>query len=83
MANRKRINLGQAGLLVGLFCFLLLSSCGGGSETVAEVNDVKLSRTDAEIIMQHLGYDMNNPDDWNLFLESWTKSEVLTHLGMT
>jgi hypothetical protein len=44
---------------------------------VAEVNDVELSRTEAELLMQHLGYDINNRNDWDMFLESWTRSEVL------
>lgn len=28
--------------------------------------------------MKHLGYDINDPNDWNLFLDSWTRSEVLS-----
>lgn len=67
----------QAGFVVGLFCFSLLHSCGGDSATVAQVNDVKLSQHEAEILMEHLGYDINKSSDWSRFLDRWTKSEVL------
>lgn len=67
----------RADLFVSLFCLLLLVSCSSKGEIVASVNDIELSRTDAEILMTHLGYDINKKSDWQIFLDQWTNNQIL------
>jgi hypothetical protein len=67
----------RADLFVSLFFLLLLVSCTSREQIVASVNDAQLTRSDAEILMNHLGYDINNKSDWNLFLEQWTENQLL------
>jgi hypothetical protein len=49
----------RADLIVSLFCLLILGACST-KEIVAEVNDEELKKTEAEMLMDHLGYDINN-----------------------
>ncbi len=67
----------QAGLCVSLFCLLLLPSCSGKEEIVASVNDNELTKSDAKILMDNLGYNSNSKTDWSLFLEAWSTQEAL------
>lgn len=67
----------QAGLCVSLFCLLLLPSCSGKEEIVASVNDIELTKSDAKILMDNLGYNSNSKTDWSLFLETWSTQEAL------
>lgn len=67
----------QAGLCVSLFCLLLFHSCSGKEEIVASVNDIDLTKSDAKILMDNLGYNSNTKTDWTLFLETWSTQEAL------
>lgn len=67
----------QAGLCVSLFCLLLLPSCSGKEEIVASVNDIELTKSDAKILMDNLGYNSNSKIDWSLFLDTWSTQEAL------
>jgi CRISPR/Cas system-associated exonuclease Cas4 (RecB family) len=69
--------LKQAGLCVSLFCLLLLPSCSEKEEIVASVNDIELTKSDAKILMDNLGYNSNSKTDWSLFLETWSTQEAL------
>lgn len=40
------------------------------------MNNKELKKKEAETLMDHLGYDINNKTDWQLFLENWVKFEV-------
>jgi hypothetical protein len=66
----------QADIYVSLFCLFLLFSCSTKDQVVAEVNDKELTKKEAETLMDHLGYDINNKTDWQIFLDNWVKFEV-------
>jgi hypothetical protein len=67
----------RADLIVSLFCLLILGACSTKGEIVAAVNETEIYRTDAEMLMIHLGYDINSKSDWNTFLEQWTDNQML------
>ncbi|MDP4637700.1 MAG: hypothetical protein NWS43_07595 [Crocinitomicaceae bacterium] len=67
----------QAGLCVSLFCLLILPSCSENEEIVASVNDIELTKSDAKVLMDNLGYNSNSKTDWSLFLETWSTQEAL------
>jgi CRISPR/Cas system-associated exonuclease Cas4 (RecB family) len=69
--------LKQAGLCVSLFCLLILPSCTGKEEIVASVNEIELTKSDAKVLMDNLGYNSNSKTDWSLFLETWSTQEAL------
>lgn len=77
MVNNQLYRLKQAGIIVSLFCFTLFSSCSGESKVVAKVDDHELLESDAAIIMEHLGYDINNKKDWQRFIQTWVENETL------
>jgi len=77
LVNKENSFLKRAGLTVSLFCLLLLSSCSGKEEIVASVNEKELTKNDAKILMDNLGYDANSKADWSLFLETWSTEEAL------
>lgn len=64
----------QASFLASLFCFALLS-CDQDEKIVASVNEKQLTENDALILMDHLGYDSNNQDQYRSFLEDWCENE--------
>lgn len=77
MVNNRNSILKRADIYVSLFCLFTLFSCGTKDAVVAEVNNRKLTQTEAEILMEHLGYDINNKSDWSLFLDNWVKYEAM------
>ncbi len=40
------------------------------------MDDVALTENDALILMEHLGYDKNDPEQYNAFLEQWCENEM-------
>ena len=76
MVNNRNRPFKQADFYVSLFCLFLLFSCSTKDQVIAEVNDKELTKKEAEMLMDHLGYDINNKTDWQLFLENWVKFEV-------
>jgi len=66
----------QADIYVSLFCLFLLLSCSTKDQVIAEVNDKELTKNEAETLMDHLGYDINNKTDWQMFLDNWVKFEM-------
>lgn len=66
----------QASIIAGLFCVFILSSCGPKNEVLATVNDVTLLRVDAEILMQHQGLSIENPEDLSAFVNEWVENEI-------
>ncbi len=67
----------QAGFIVSLFCFLLTTACSDNDPVVAQVDDSTLTSNEANILMEHLGYDTKDPKDWKIFLDLWTEQEAL------
>ncbi len=61
--------------MASLFCFVL-ASCGPKETIVASVDDVELTENDALLLMDHLGYDKNDPEEYQSFLEQWTENEM-------
>ncbi len=76
MVNKKTYFIKQAGILVSLFCLLLLSSCSDKDVVIASVDGSELKESEAMILMEHLGYDSNNKEDWNTFVEFWIDRQV-------
>lgn len=66
----------QAGFIAGLFCLYLLSSCGENETILAKVGDVELSENDAQTLMKHLGYNSQNKEEYNKFIEEWCENEA-------
>ena len=75
-SNRHRY-VKRADFYVSLFCLFLLLACSVKDQVIAEVNAKELTKKDAELLMDHLGYDVKNKNDWQLFLDNWVKFEVL------
>jgi hypothetical protein len=76
LVNNPNRPFKQADIYVSLFCLFLLFSCSTKDQVVAEVNDKELTKKEAETLMDHLGYDINNTTDWQMFLDNWVKFEV-------
>jgi hypothetical protein len=66
----------QAGILVSLFCLLLLASCSGNDKVIASVNDSELTENDAFILMRHAGLNFDSIADKNEFVDQWIENEV-------
>ncbi|MFN5785479.1 MAG: hypothetical protein ACK457_05880 [Flavobacteriia bacterium] len=66
----------RAGFIVSLFCFILLPSCTG-DRVIASVDNSELTESDAMIIMEHLGYNLKDKKEWELFINQWTEQEAL------
>lgn len=66
----------RAGFIVSLFCFILLASCSG-DKVIASVDDSELTESEAMIIMEHLGYNIKDKKEWELFVNQWTEQEAL------
>lgn len=76
MGNKKKYLIKQAGVLVSLFCLLLISSCSDKDIVIASVDDTELTESEALIMMEHLGYDANNKEDWVSFVDFWVDRQV-------
>lgn len=61
--------------MASLFCFVFVA-CKAKDTVVAKVDDVELTENDAFLLMNHLGYDKNNQDEYNAFLEDWAENEM-------
>lgn len=75
MVNKTKITSNWAGKLVSLFCCALLLGCNQDS-VIASVNDTELTDKDAQIVMEHLGYDVNSKEDWVNFVNFWVDRQV-------
>ncbi len=75
MEIRKNTYHFQAGILVSLFCLIVLSSCNN-DKIVASVGDVQLTENDAYILMQHAGLSMDSANHYKDFVEQWVAYEV-------
>jgi len=64
----------QAGIVVGLFCFL--ASCSEKGNIIASVGDTQLTEDDAFVLMKHLGYDYKNKEEYKAFAQRWCDNEV-------
>jgi hypothetical protein len=76
LVSKPNRTIKQADIYVSLFCLFLLLSCSTKDQVIAEVNDKELTKKEAETLMDHLGYDINNKTDWQMFLDNWVKFEV-------
>lgn len=74
--NNKIKRFKQAVILVSLFSFFFTSGCSDQDVVVASVNNHELTIKKAENLMDALGYDINNKEDWKTFIESWTMNEA-------
>lgn len=63
-------------MLVSLFCFLTFVSCQSKDPIIASVDDTELREADALILMGHLGYDVNNDQDWIEFVDFWVERQI-------
>jgi hypothetical protein len=77
LGNRKNTLFYQAGKLVSLIFLMCCTSCSEGTETIASVDGNDLSRDEAKLMMQHLGYDVNSTPDWKLFINNWSEQQAL------
>jgi hypothetical protein len=76
LVNKPTYRFKQAGLVVSLFCFILLSSCSQ-DRVIAKVDDSELFESEAFILMKHLGYDSKKKLDWKQFVDLWCEQEAL------
>jgi len=76
LENNVQYRLKQAGIVVSLFYFLLLLGCGKNEIIIASVDETKLTESDALVLMEHLGYNSNNEEDWKLFVDFWVDRQV-------
>ena len=77
MVNKLKYKLEQAGFLVSLFCLLLFTNCSGDNPVIASVDGNDLTKEDAEMMMNHLGYSIENPQDWKRFVLFWSEQQML------
>ena len=77
MVNNIIYNFKQAGFVVSLFCLLLFTNCSGDNPIVASVDGNELTKGDAVLMMNHLGYSTKNPKEWKRFVEFWCDQQVL------
>ena len=77
MVNKNTYLLKQAGFVVSLFCFTLLSSCSDGDKVIAQVDDIELLESEALVLMDHLGYDIKSEKAKEQFVEQWVEQEAL------
>lgn len=75
MESKKIIHNIQAGILVSLFCFTLLS-CGDNAKIVASVGENQLTENEAFVLMEHYDLDITDDGVYNQFLKSWTENEA-------
>lgn len=76
LENNSKIAFKQAGLIVSLFCFTLLQSCGDKNKIVASVGESTLTENDAVVLMKHYGLDIQNKSEYKDFLNAWCETEV-------
>lgn len=76
LGNKFNIRILQAGLWASLFCFGL-TSCKSDGKVIATVDDSELTESDAAVLMKHLGYNINNEDEYNAFIIQWCEHEML------
>ncbi len=77
MVNKLKYKLEQAGFLVSLFCLLLFTNCSGDNPIIASVDGNDLTKEDAKMMMNHLGYSIENPQDWKRFVLFWSEQQML------
>ena len=75
LVNKKSIYKIQAGIIVSLFCFTLLS-CSDQDKIVASVGESQLSENEAFILMNHYEIDVNNKTEYRNFLKNWAENEL-------
>lgn len=75
MVNKTTYLFKQAGIVVSLFCFLLLTSCSESDRVIAQVDDSELLESEALILMEHLGYDIKNKKELERFANLWCDQE--------
>ena len=77
LVNKRAHSIKKGGFIVTLFVvFGLLQSCGG-DDIVASVDGHELHREDARYIMEEMGYDTQNSEDWSTFVDSWTRAQLM------
>ncbi|MFT6243560.1 MAG: hypothetical protein ACJAXI_000322 [Crocinitomicaceae bacterium] len=64
----------QAGILVGLFCFL--TACSEEDKVIARVGETELTESDAYVLMKHRGYDSKDKEQYRAFINEWCESEI-------
>jgi hypothetical protein len=69
--------LEQAGFLVSLFCLLLFTNCSGDNPIIASVDGNDLTKDDAKMMMNHLGYSIETPKEWKRFVLFWSEQQML------
>ncbi|MFT6502286.1 MAG: hypothetical protein ACJASQ_002412 [Crocinitomicaceae bacterium] len=74
MVNRQIKYLFQAGILVGLFCFL--TACSEEGKVVARVGETELTESDAYVLMKHRGYDSKDKEQYREFINEWCENEI-------
>ena len=75
LENKRTTYHFQAGIIVSLFCFIVLSSCNN-DKIVASVGEVELTENDAFILMQHAGLSIDSINDYKAFVNQWVENEV-------
>ena len=62
--------------MASLFCFYSLVSCSENEPILAKVDSVELTENDAQTLMAHLGYNPQNKEEYNKFIEEWCENEA-------
>ena len=80
MVNKENNLRRQAVSIIrySLFCVCasLLFSCGDTEEVVAKVDDKELTASESELLMEHMGYDPSDKEQYKEFLELWCEQEM-------
>ena len=76
LVNNRNKYIQQAGIIAGLFCFVLLQSCSSNNKVIASVNDSELTENDAFLIMSHLGLDPDDSITTSAFIAEWIDQEI-------
>lgn len=74
MVNSQTKYLFQAGILVGLFCFL--TACSEENKVVARVGETELLESDVHVLMKHKGYDSKDKEEYREFISEWCENEI-------
>lgn len=68
----------KGGLLITLFVILTTQISCSKQSVLAKVNDHELLRSEAEFIMEEMGYNPKSPEDVKTFVDTWVEAQLLT-----
>ncbi len=66
----------QAGIIVSLFCVILLQSCSQKGKKVASVDGISLYENEVLLLMEHLGHDLSDTLIFKEIVNEWCIDQV-------